>query len=60
MELYAIVCVKYLLSVINIFIKSTWVKPLKDKKAKPFLHYFVDIVNESKCKPNKLWLDQRK
>ena len=40
------------------FIKYAWVKPLndeKDKKAKTFLHGFiVEIVNEPKCKLNKL------
>ena len=34
------------------------VKPLKDKKAKTVLHGFVETVNESKHKPNKLWTDQ--
>ena len=30
--------VKYLLGVINIFTKYTWVKPLKDKKTKTVLN----------------------
>ena len=29
-----------------------------DKKAKPVLHDFIDIINKSKLKPNKLWADQ--
>ena len=33
-------------------------KPLKDKKAKTVLHGFIETVNESKRKPNKLWVDQ--
>ena len=37
-------------SVIDVFTKYDWVKPLKDKKAK--------TVNESKYKPNKLWIDK--
>ena len=34
------------------------VKPLKDKKGKTVLNAFSEIVNESNCKPNKLWIDQ--
>ena len=42
---------------IDIFTKYGWVKPLKDKKAKTVLYGFIKIVNESNCKPNKLWVD---
>ena len=35
-----------------------WVKPLKDKKGKTVLNAFIEIVNESNHKPNKLWVDQ--
>ena len=35
-----------------------WVKRLKNKKAKSVLYGFIEIVNESKRKPNKLWVDQ--
>ena len=35
-------------------------KPLKDKKSKTVLRAFIEIVNESNHKPNKLWLDQGK
>ena len=35
-----------------------WVKPLKDKKANTVLNGFVETVNKSKRKPNKLWVDQ--
>ena len=50
--------VKYLLCVIDIFTKYPWVKPLKDKKSKTVLNAFIEIVNESNHKPNKLWVDQ--
>ena len=43
---------------IDAFTKYVWVKPLKYKKAKPVLNGFIGIVNESKRKPNKLWVDQ--
>ena len=32
--------------------------PLKDKKAKTAFHGFIEIVNESNRKPNKLLVDQ--
>ena len=44
--------------IIDVFIKYTWVKPLKDKNAKTVLYGFIRIVNESKGKPNKLCTDQ--
>ena len=50
--------VKYLLCVIDVFTKYAWVKPLKDKKGKTVLNAFIEIVNESNRKPNKLWIDQ--
>ena len=31
---------------------------MKDKKAKTVLHGFIEIVNESKLKPNRLWVAQ--
>ena len=50
--------VKYLLYVIDVFTKYAWVKPLKDKKGKTVLNAFIEIVNESNRKPDKLWVDQ--
>ena len=52
--------VKYLLCAIDVFAKCAWVKPLKDKKAKTVFNTFMEIVNESKRKPNKLKVDQGK
>ena len=51
---------KYLLCLIDVLTKYTWVKPLKDKNAKTVLHGFIEIVNKSKGKPNKLGVDQGK
>ena len=48
--------VKYLLCFIDFFTKYKWVK---DKNCKTVLNAFVEIVNEAKRKPNKLWIDQR-
>ena len=46
--------VKYLLCVVDVFMKHTWVKPLQGKLAETLLNGFVGTVNESKCKSNKL------
>ena len=43
---------------IDIFSKYAWIKPLKDKKGKTVLNAFIEIVNESNRKPNKLWANQ--
>ena len=43
--------------VIDVFFKYAWVKPLMNKKADT-VNGFIGIVNESKCKPEKLWVDQ--
>ena len=45
---------------IDVFTKYAWVKPLKYKKGKTVLDAFIEIVNESNRKPNKLWVDQGK
>ena len=52
--------VKYLLCVIDVFIKYAWVKPLKYKKGQTLFRSFVKIVNKSERKPNKLRDDQRR
>ena len=43
---------------IDAFTKYTWLEPVKDKKAEAVVHGFIGIVNESKRKQNKLWIDQ--
>ena len=50
-------CVKYLLCVIDVFTKYVWVKSLMNKKVKSVLNGFIEIVNESKPKPNILRVD---
>ena len=42
---------------IDAFTKYVWVKRMKDKTV---LHGFVEIVNKSKRKRNKLWVDQER
>ena len=46
--------------VIGVFTKYGWSKPLKGKKAKTILNGCIEIVNESKRRPNELWVDQRR
>ena len=50
--------VKYLLSVINVFTKNAL--KLLGKKDETVLYGFIEIVNQSKRKPNKLLVDQRR
>ena len=52
--------VKYLICVIDVFVKYTWVKPLKHEIAKTVLHGFVEVVNKSNRRPNISWADQGK
>ena len=46
--------VNYLLCIIDLFTKYSWVKSLKEKKCKKVLNAFIKIVNESNRKLNKL------
>ena len=46
------------LCAIDVFTKYTCVKHLMVKKSRMLFDGFIRIINESKCKPNKLWTDQ--
>ena len=48
----------YILCAIDLFSKSAWVVPLKDKKGATITNSFQNILNSSKRKPNKIWIDQ--
>ena len=50
--------VSYLLCVRDVFTKYACVKHLKDKNGNTALNAFVEIVDLSNRKPNKLWFDQ--
>ena len=50
--------VKYLLCVIDVFTKHSWVKPSKNKEGKRAVNAFMEIVNEFNRKSDKLWVDQ--
>ena len=52
--------VKYSLCVIDVFTKYAWVKHFNNREGKTVLNAFIEIVNESNFKPNKLCLNQGK
>ena len=49
---------RFLLYVVDIFSKYAWVIPLKDKKGVSIVNGFQKIINNSKRKPNKIWVDK--
>ena len=49
---------RFLLCVIDIYSKYTWVVPLKGKKGITIVNAFQKIVKESTRKPNKIWVDK--
>ena len=49
---------RFVLCVINIFSKYAWVVPLKDKKGVTIVSTFQKILDESKRKPKKVWVDK--
>ena len=49
--------VRFLLCVIDIFSKYGWVIPLKDKEL-TIANAFQSILNDSKRKPNNIWVDK--
>jgi hypothetical protein len=51
---------KYIFTCIDVFSKHAWAKPIKNKEAKSCLDAFKAILNESKRKPNHLYLDNGK
>ena len=51
--------IRYLLSAIDLFSKYAFVVPLKDKKGTTIVNAFQRILDNSKRKPNKIWVNQR-
>ena len=49
---------RFLLCVIDIFGKYAWVVPLKDKKSISIVSAFLKILDKSRRKPNKIWVDK--
>ena len=50
--------VKYLLTVIDVFSKYGWIKPLKGKKTESMSLAFDTIFKKAERKPDKLWTDK--
>ena len=50
--------IRFLLCVIDIFSKYSWVVPLKDKKGVSIVTAFQIILKQSNRKPNKIWKDK--
>ena len=49
---------RFLLCVIDIFSKYAWVIPLKGRKGVSVVNAFQKILDKSKRKPNKIWVDK--
>ena len=49
---------RFLLCVIDIYSKYTWVVPFKDKKGVRIVNAFQSILKKSNRKPNKIWIDK--
>ena len=50
--------IRYLLCAIDLFNKYAFVVPLKDKRGTTIVNAFQSILDNSKRKPNKIWVDQ--
>ena len=49
---------RFLLCVFDIFSKYAWLVPLKDKKGSTIVNTFQKVLNKSRRKPNKIWIDK--
>ena len=49
---------RFLLCAINIYSKYAWAILLKDKKGITITNAFQNILDESNCKPDKIWVDE--
>ena len=49
---------RFLLCVIDIFSKYSWVVPLQDKKSVTITNAFQKILDDLNKKPNKIWVDR--
>ena len=49
--------IKYLLCIIDLFSRYSWVIPLKNKNGESAVEGFKKILDNSNRKPNKIWVD---
>ena len=52
--------IKYLLCVIDLFSRYSWVIPLKNKKGDSIVEGLKKILDDTNKKPNKIWIDHGK
>ena len=50
--------IRYLLCAIDLFSKYAFVVPVEDKKGTTIVNAFQNVLNNSKRKPNKIWVDE--
>ena len=50
--------IRFLLCVSDIYSKYAWAIPLKDKEGVTIVNAFQKILDDSKRKPNKIWIDK--
>ena len=50
--------IRYLLCATDLFSKCAWAFPLKDKRGFTIVNAFQKILDTSKRKPNKIWVDK--
>lgn len=51
---------KFMLTVVDVFTRYAWAKPMRSKTAIDTYAAFISIVEESGRKPEKIWVDQGK
>ena len=50
--------IRFLSCAIDLLSKYAWVVPLKDRKGITIVNAFQSILDSSRRKPNKIWVDQ--
>ena len=50
--------IRFLLCVIYIYSKYTWVAPFKDKEGVTVINAFQNVLDKSDRKPSKIWVDK--
>ena len=49
---------RYILSVVDVFSKMAWAKPMMKKNAPSAVAAFEDVLNETGLRPSKIWVDK--
>jgi len=49
---------KFILCIVDVFSKFAWAVPLKNKTAETVLSAVQNVIQKSKRKPKKFWVDQ--